>query len=665
MHPSRPRLRGVAVIAAMLALCVACIACAPANSTANSGAGNTTAQAPADTPPREKPAEAPAANNPAESPAEKPVETPEEKPVSEKPVAEEPAEEKPTEEKPNPADEVFTIVKHEGLYAGVAPPGTTKVVILNRPNDESWADDPASDLPTTQRYLAMGLKLALEQAIDYLPQVHREINERRVARWHAIHRFSKAHRAGESAPAGKIDTMELAAESFGADYVLLLNFRPAEGETAARGMLARYRRGQGFDKQADFTLGALDKPEAGQHVRAFERAAYDMLSGLGAVEGKPVPHAPIPPLARDDKSLRDFARVVESFSSGEMTEAWIRYTDLLDRDPNCARVALYAMEVFRALAQTQTEDAAATDYRLRSIKAGITGLKVAPNDVMLRGRMAWNASTDFRRQEWALAELDAALGVQPGNMDLLNWKVMVKFWENENRKIQAEWLIEHALPYVKDGRAELSIANVYFNAPDYAKGIEWYQKGLKLAPLDFELWLGLGLCGTYHAEALAKADDEEGATDAFIIAAEAFEHVQDIDPFEIEYAHEFYVRAATHKYTFMPANYDAQERIFLSQAILNGLTENSRTWQFDRLTEEVISTWRRSMRETALSKDVDTMPFAQRTRWRMARLLFAMVANDAAAEIQPLARMRREGMRPDMFQARMNLHRALVDEFKE
>lgn len=655
MPASWLRLRGVAAIVLAITLSVAFMACAPANTPGN--AANTAATAAplasnrdlTDHPPEQPPLE-----TPAETPVENPPKEPAEKPPQEPPPAER-----------DPADDVFTLAKHEGLFAGGVPASTTKVVILNRPNDESWVDDPAQDLPNTQRYLAMGLKLALEQAIDYLPQIHREINDRRVARWHALHRFSKAPRAGEPAPAGKIDTMELAAECFGADVVLLLSFRPAAGETPVLGQLSRYRRGQGFDKRADFELGALDKPEPGKHVRAFERAAYDMLSEFGAVEGKAVPHAKIPPLAADDKSLRDFARVVESFGAGEMTEAWIRYTDLLERDPACSRVALYAMEMFRALAQTQTEDKAATDYRIRSIKAGIEGLRTAPNDVMLRGRMAWNAYTDFRRLEWAIAELDAALKVQPGNMDLLNWKVMVQHWNDEDRTLQAGWLLKHAQDVVKDGRAELSIANVYFNAPDYAKGIEWYQRGLKLAPLDFELWLGLGLCGTYHAEALQKAGDEEGANNAFIIAAEAFERVQDIDPFEIEYAHEFYVRAATHKYTFMPAAYEAQERIFVSQAIMNGLTGSSRTWQFDRLVKDVIATWRRTTRETALSDEVKTKPFAERSRWYMARLLFAMVDNEAKAEVPVLWRMRREGIRPDMYEARMRHHRILVDEYKE
>ncbi|MCB9935642.1 MAG: hypothetical protein H6840_08100 [Planctomycetes bacterium] len=565
---------------------------------------------------------------------------------------------------PRGPDELFTALPDVG-FEGKVPARQYKAVVLRVPNADSPNDTPDEDLSSNERAIAGGLELMLDQSLEYLPQVYYESNLARVTRYYAMLRRGDTPRVGAEVKLGqKSQSLEAAARTFNADLVFTLSFKPGAGELPARALAARYRRGEGFERAQEWEFGKLGKPEADSVIRLLEANVAELCSGIGAEvgeDGTPVefPHAPIPRLVSQDKALRDYVGMRDALNTGKLAEALFAYEDVLKRDPGCGRAALFGMEIYRALAETQTDTAEHERYRNRAIEIGREALKCNPDDVLIRGRLCWNAATHYNRFEFAQQGLKQAMKVQPANVELFGWWLTA--WSIEDRVKQAEWLIENALPRVNDGRIELILGNLYYGSGDYAKGIEWYRKGVAIAPLEHELQLSLGLCATYEAERLHKKRLRDEALDAWAISVEALAAAQDIDPQEVEYTYEYYVRSGSHAYTWLPSNDDQLERLFLSQAVITGLEPNTRTWQWDRLVKEVITVQKRLLRETVRA----ARPGEKRYEMKlMARLRFALTDDDNEDLIHTLWLMKEYGLRTNVYTDLMRRFSPIVNEYQ-
>lgn len=571
---------------------------------------------------------------------------------------------KQDELKPSGPDQLFTPLP-ETTFTGVVPARHFKVVILHVPNADSPHDTPNEDLSGSGRAIAGGLELMLEQAIDYRPQLHREPNLARTIRYAAMLRKGDAPRVGaEVKPGQKSSSLEAAARTFNADLVFALNYQPGKEDAPARALAVRYARGTGVEQSLEWEFGKLGKPEPDSTLKLLEEKVSGLCAGIGAgvgEDGKPVeiPHAQVPRLVCQDKLLRDYVKMRDALNNGRLAEALISYEDVMKADPACGRAALYGMEIYRALAETQTDEAENERYRHEALKLGREAIALHPDDVLLRGRLAWYAATHFNRFEFAQNEIKQAMKVQPANVELFGW--WLSAWNIDDRMKQAEWLIETALPKVKDGRIELVLGNLYYGSGDYTKGIEWYRKGIEVAPLEHELQLSLGLCATYEAERLHKQRRTEEALDAWAISVDALAAAQDIDPQEFAYVYEFYVRSGSHAYTWLPSNESDLERLFLSQAVVNGLQSNSRTWQWDRLVKDVINVQQRVLRETVREAKPGDNLYEMKL---MARLTFAMADQDNDELIHTLWLMKNHGLRTDVYKDLMRRYGPIVDEYK-
>lgn len=571
---------------------------------------------------------------------------------------------KMSELKPHGPDKLFTSLP-EPTFSGAVPARQFKAALLHVPNPDSPHDSPVNDLSGSERAIAGGLELMLEQAIDYRPQLHREPNLARTARYAAMLRDGDAPRVGAEINPGQMsESLEAAARSFNADLVFTLSFKPSGGEAPARAMAVRYRKGEGVERVIEWDFSKLGKPAPDSTLALLEDKIASLCAGIGAEageDGKSVefPHAPVPRLVCQDKLLRDYVKMRDALNHGRLAEALIAYEDVMKGDPACGRAALYGMEIYRALAETQTDDAENERYRHRALELGREALTHHPNDVLLRGRLAWYAATHFNRFEFAQHEIRQAMKVQPASVELFGW--WLSAWNIDERMKQAEWLIENALPKVKDGRIELILGNIHYGSGDYAKGIEWYRKGIALAPLEHELQLSLGLCATYEAERLHKLRRTEEALDAWAVALDALAAAQDIDPQEFAYVYEFYVRSGSHAYTWLPSNEDDLERLFLSQAVVNGLQPNSRTWQWDRLVKDVINVQQRVLRETAREARPGDRLYDMKL---MARLQFALADGDNDDMIHTLWLMKNRGLRTDVYNDLMNRFGPIVNEYQ-
>lgn len=571
---------------------------------------------------------------------------------------------KMAEMKPRGPDQLFTPLP-EPTFIGAIPSRQFKVVLLHVPNPDSPHDSPANDLSGSERAIAGGLELMLEQAIDYRPQFHREPNLARATRYAAMLRGGDAPRVGAEVEAGlKSAGLEAAARCFNADLVFALSFKPSGGEAPARALVVRYARGAGVERALAWDFGKLGKPAPDSTLALLEEKVAGLCAGVGAETGEDgksieLPHAPVPRLVCQDKLLRDYVKMRDALNHGRLAEALVSYEDLMKGDPACGRAALYGMEIYRALAETQTDEAENERYRHRALELGREALKHHPDDVLLRGRLAWYAATHFNRFEFAQHEIKQAMKVQPGNVELFGW--WLSAWNIDDRMKQAEWLIENALPKVKDGRIELVLGNLYYGSGDYAKGMEWYRKGVALAPLEHELQLSLGLCATYEAERLHKQRRTEEALDAWAVSLDALAAAQDIDPQEFAYVYEFYVRSGSHAYTWLPSNESELERLFLSQAVVNGLQPNSRTWQWDRLVKDVVNVQKRVLRETVREAKPGDKLYEMKL---MARLTFAMADQDNDELIHTLWLMKNHGLRTDVYKDLMRRYGPIVDEYQ-
>lgn len=567
---------------------------------------------------------------------------------------------------PRGPDELFDPLPTEGLHEGIVPEQTWRAAILRIPNPGSWEDRPDDDLSADERYQAGGFVLLLEQMIDYLPHVYLERNRARMHRYGAKFRNADVPRAGTPDVEGKVLVdFDRALESFGADIIFALSFVPGEDGRPAKGACYRYERG-GVVSFVEWTLGKLGKPEPDSQFRFLNDKVEELCADIGATtrEGEDgpetvrVPHAPIPPMVNSDRALRDFVNLRDALDNGQITKAYLALLTLKKRDPSCGRGALYGMEVYRALAEQSPDPGDHDKYLGESITSGREALKHTPNDVAVRGRLCWNAMSHFNRREWALEGLKQAMTVQPGNVALFDWWVMAYAYDDTLK--QGEWLIENALHRVRDGSVELSLGNIYFNAGEFETAVEWYEKSIELNPNDHEAHLSLGLCATYLGERRAKVNSPRAPL-AFAKAAEALWRALTLDQQEVAWVYEFYVRAKTRGFTYLPTNSDELDGLFLVQAVRTGLEPTSRTFQWERLVKDVIGTMKRKLRADVREATPDDELFTLKL---LARLQFAYVDEDSKDIVHTLWLMREHGLRPDVYNDGMARFAPLVEDYE-
>lgn len=556
---------------------------------------------------------------------------------------------------PRGPDELFTPLPDTGLFEGKAPARAERVVILRVPNQESWNDSPELDLSAADRFITGGFDLSLEQQIEYRPWFFGHNDRARVTRYQAMLRNAEVPRAGQGELTGKkFKGAEAALATLDAEIAFLLSYLPAGDESPARGAAFRYRRGVGVEATVAWDFPKLGKPEPDSAVRMIEAKVVEL---MGKAPGDH-PFAPVPPLCASDAALREFVKMRDTFSRGELTSALIHYSSLMQKDPACGRAALYGTEIYRGLAESLTAEEH-EKYVNRAVQLAREAVALAPNDVLLRGYLVWNAAVHFNRFDFAQATIRQARRVQPASVELVQWWLTA--WSTEDKAKQAEWLIKEVLPVVKDGRIELEIGHVYYGSGNYAGGFEWYGKGIKVNPDDHELQMSIGLCGTYHAESSFKKRDEATALEAWATATESLARAQDLDPQEIKWVYEYYPRVATHDYTWLPSNEAELERLFLTQAVLTGLESNSRSWQFDRLAKDILPSMKRTLRETCKAAKPDDPLYVMKL---LARAQFAIVDQDNDELVHTLWLMRGYGIRAELYTNLMSRLGPLVEDYK-
>jgi len=546
-------------------------------------------------------------------------------------------------------DALFTPLPAEGLHEGVKPATLFKAVLVDVPFEDSWNDNPIEDLPETSQVAARGLRLALEQRLDYVPGVYQYLPQTdpgeylgRVRRFQAALRFGDARGLEVGA---KSKSLEAVCARFGASLVFATTYT-REGETP-RAQTVRYLRGQGVAAIAAVNLA---KPSKQTLVNELGAAAETLCAGIALTVGQtptPLPMATVPAIAADDSALRMFVQMRAFMEQGELTQAWVKYEDFKRRDPNNGRAALFALEIFRGFADKQTEVAERDRYLGMVLNTAREGLKAAPNDVILRGRACRLASIWFKRDSWCLVGLKQALVVQPANPHLLDWHVTIE--HAIDREKQAQWLETTALPLLHDGCGAFLVGTACYSGGQFAQAVQWYKRAHELAPTEHEYAFSMGLAGTYLGETLQKsAPASDAMRDAFATAAEGLQAAQRIDPTVLGWPYEYHVRSATHSFKRLPANPNDLERLMLSQAVVNGLQPTSKTSEWDRLVAPIIATQRRLLREAAKVAEPKSPDYEI---WLMARLQFALVDKNLEEIGTVLKTMRKVGHRSALYAA--------------
>jgi tetratricopeptide (TPR) repeat protein len=399
-------------------------------------------------------------------------------------------------------------------------------------------------------------------------------------------------------------------------------------------------------------------------VIAFEALVQQAIAGVPAAK-----HAPVPRLVKQDKSFKPFVEMRRALEHGEWNNAWIAYEELKSHEPDCGRAALLAVEVFRSLAAQSGDVEQVEKFRRKSMEAGIEGLKFSPNDVMLRGTLCWNAYILHARKEWALAGLKQALSIQPLDPQLLEWHAMIENYFNADRTVQASWINQQVQGKLKDGRTELAIGDLYFNAGQFAEGVKWYLKGIEYAPDSYDLHFAIGLCATYEAERLLKVDlpgaagaaVRDQAVEMYELASNHMWRSIQLDPLELDYAYDFYLRSVTHSYTRLPTALDELDNMFLVWAARDGLASTTRTGKLDNVVSTLIKQQRLDSRAAARSASPQDEDFAMQL---MARLHFSVNDNKPEETIRTLWMMKEHGLRPDVYTGYMKTFAPLVEKFE-
>lgn len=563
-------------------------------------------------------------------------------------------EEKSAEEQPDKPVDLFADLPTDGMIEGVVPEKTTKVAVLRAANVNSINDVPENDLSSSDQHIAEGLHLMLEQKLQYLPQIITENAEGRVTRFGARLRDPDVPHAGDKEIVGRKNArLNEGLETFNADMLLVLSFVP--GEEGTIGLVYRYSADKGVHESTEWTFGKIGKPEPDSVTRQLEAVVDALVDGVGVS----CEHAPVPRLVMTDKALRAFARMTIAFKAGNATEAWVEYESLLKYDSRAGRSAHYAMEMFQALAQEQSNAQENQKYLHRAIKAGRDALAHVPNDTHIRGRLGWNGAMHFGRMQFGRKAIEQALQVQPANMNEIERYLTV--YQIESVSKQNDWLIKYAMPKIKNGQIEAAIGLNLFNRGEYAEAVDWYKKAQAIAPGEFEVQLSAGLCGFYKAETLAKELARDEARIAYADATDALKVAIRIDQQEVPYVYDYYVRAATHGYTQLPTQADDLEEIFLVQTVLTALQSSSRTFQWDRLVKDVLGAQKRLLKATVKEVEPDDELYLLKL---MARLRLSFTDQDTDDVIHTLWLTKEAGYRPEIYYAYMNSFAPLVHEYE-
>lgn len=561
-------------------------------------------------------------------------------------------------------DELFTDIPIDGLNAGAIPEKQFKTVLIRVANVGSFKKSPDEDLKSSYRPLAGAVRLRAEQLLEYAPHIYSEENIQRVEFFKARFRTLETPRANSPVQLGKSYAGPIeAARTFNAEYIVMLSFERTE--SGANAGIYVHQRGKGLISAKSFPLL---KPQPGvasfaiTHIQTNTDSALKEIIQVGEDEAKQMPN-----LVLNDAALKPFVKMRGYMEVGELKRAYVEFETVNNTEPANGRVALYAIEIFRGMAGNENIEAEHHQFLQRSIKTGREALAKNPNEVLLRGRLAWNSLMFYGRKDWALSQLKIAMKVQPASMSILRWHATIENWTDKNQ--QTEWLKKHALPHIKDGRVEFEIGNVQFGIGDQKSGVEWYRKALKLQPGEHEYQLSMGLCATYLAEKFSKkvmpgasgAETRKQRDAAYDEAATALETAQEIDPTVVKWVYEYHVRAATHSFQVIPSNESRRYRVFLSQSVINGLENSSRTWEWKRLVKDIIDVWARKVRKDCGTAKPEDPLYSIKMQ---ARLVFSMVDNDVDDRIATLWEMREQGIRTVAYYAWMNTLGSLVDGYK-
>lgn len=540
----------------------------------------------------------------------------------------------PEQEEEAKIEETFkTPLGDEGVVPVKPPSKVLRVVVLRVPRDDNWNDDALDNLSAEARKQALAFESVLEQQIDYRPWLYR-FDSPRVKRHYARLRF-----AGLAAPPTK-DTqaqeaaLNRASRTFGAEVVIALAY------TGNAGCVAwRWRAGNAIDRVLAVPMQSGDASDNAALVKQFTTLSAQLCGGLlPAGEELSLPNPPT--LAANDAALAHFVAMRQCFDKGDLDGAWIEYAACLKADAGCGRAALYAMEIFRNHPSQLSP--------IKAVQEGIKGARATPNDVLLRGRLAYNASIWFKKKDWSLAALDTALKAQPQRFELLAWKALV-VTDNDQQKMKT-WLIEHALPVCRDGRCEVAIGNCEAISDKMGDAIEWYEKAIKVAPNDHEANFSLAIISTHHAEKLQRTafidstgdEQRERAVAHFDRAVWAWNRCLEIDPTEHDMVLEFYVRSATRDYKYLPADDAGFNRLFLIQAVRNGLVKGAGGNNFARLMGPMLETQQPLVRDFVKAAKPEDSDYELKL---VARINFASIDKTPAEAVFALRELRRRGYR--------------------
>lgn len=546
----------------------------------------------------------------------------------------------------------------EGITPGVAPSALYKCVILIAPNPNSWQDYTPLELAGDSRAAAIAFESVLEQQLDYKSHLWREDGPRQ-RRYYARLRFVDFPAVDTPIKPQALPPLEQAAACFNADIVFFVRFTPAPKETATQCLLWRYRRSRGIDLGFKFDLPALGIPDANSASRLLQAQGERAVAGIVPPEEE-AKNCPVPPLVANDAALKHFVEMRTCFMNGDLNGAWIGYADLLSADPKCGRAALFGMEIFRNHS-TQTSP-------LRAAQEGIKGVLATPNDALLRGRLAYNVSIWFKKREWALAALNQALTVQPRSFAVLVWVSMV-ISDNDKQK-QKAYLLEHALPHFKDGRVEVAIGNIEALSDKLQAAVDWYAKARIIAPDDHEACFSFALIGTHHAEKLQRGaligepgdKDRAAAIALFDESIVAWNHCLQLDVTEQSMVLEFYVRAATRDFKYLPTDEQTLNRLFLIQSVRNGLGGGAGGNNFGKIAGHLLETQRELQRILAKEAKAGDADYELSL---CARLNFALADSDLEDAAIVMREMRRLGYRGSPYPNLIGRFQPLIDAAEE
>lgn len=545
----------------------------------------------------------------------------------------------------------------EGLVPGKAPSVYLKTVILIVPNLTSWQDYAPNDLAGDARITAIAFESVLETHIDYKPHLWREDGPRQ-RRYFARLRFADIPSRADPRPVDKpVPDLEAAARCQNADVIVALSFTPAAGEARAACSVWRYRRKQGIDVAFKFDLPDLGKPGPDAAVKVLEQSAARATAGIVGVQEEAA-LVPPPPTCANDKALKFFVEMRSAFTGQDLNGAWIAYADLMAVDPRCGRAALFSMEIFKNHEQSSP---------IKALESGIKAVKSTPNDVLLRGRLAYNTAVWIRRRRWGMHALEQALVAQPRNYSLLLWKSMI-LSEGDQQK-QKAWLLENVLPHFKDGRVEVALGNNEALSSKLAEAIQWYEKAVTIAPDDHEAWFSLAIISTHHGENLQRAaligpegdKDRADALARFARAIEAWNRCLSIDVTEQNMVLEFYVRAVTRDYKYLPTEEADLNRLFLIQACRNGLQSGAGGNNFGKLASELLPAQQKLQRMRVKEAKPGDADYELSL---CARINFAQADNDLEEIVTVLREMRKIGYRGNPYPGLIDRFRPLLDEEK-